>query len=207
MFGGTFNPPHVGHLRMAEETAQRHGLEKIVFVPSHIPPHKSLERIASADDRLEMTRIACRDNDLFEVSALEVEAGGPSYTVNTLECLAESMSQELFFIIGTDSLREIGTWKEYHRLFHVAHFLVITRPGVGFDVAWESTPQDLREMFGQDGGELLHLGGKRLVRSAVHGLNISATQIRELVKAQQSIRYLVTEPVRAYILERGLYIH
>jgi nicotinate-nucleotide adenylyltransferase len=117
------------------------------------------------------------------------------------------MSQELFFIIGTDSLREIGTWKEYQRLFPLAHFLVITRPGIGFDAAWKSTPRDLREMFRQDGGELLHLGGKRLVRSPVHGLNISATQIRELVKAQQSIRYLVTEPVRAYILERGLYIH
>lgn len=207
MFGGTFNPPHLGHLRMAEEAAQQHGLEKIVFVPSHIPPHKSIEGIASADDRLEMTRIACRDNDLFEVSALEVEAHGPSYTVNTLECLAESISQELFFIIGTDSLREIGTWKEYQRLFHLAHFLVITRPGIGFDAAWESTPRDLREMFRYEDGGLCHLEGKRLIRSPVHGLNISATQIRELAKAEQSIRYLVTEPVRAYILERGLYIH
>jgi len=196
----------MGHLRMAEEASQYHGLEKVVFVPCHVPPHKSLQGIAGAGDRLEMTRIACRGNDLFEVSSLEVEASGPSYTVDTLACLAEHTTRELFFIIGTDSLREIGTWKEYQRLFFLANFIVITRPGISFKKAWESVPGDLRGMFRREGADFHHKEGKLLLRSPVRGLNISATRVRELLRAGRSVRYLVPEPVRAYIYERGLYI-
>jgi len=205
IFGGTFNPPHVGHLRLAEEVAFFHGLSRIVFIPCFIPPHKSSQETASAEDRLEMIRRSCEDNPVFEVSDMEISFQGPSYTVNTLEVFSKDPSLDPYFILGSDSLREIRTWKDYAKLFSLSHFIVVKRPGVDFETAWIEAPEALRTEFQDRGDYLLHSSSTRLIPSNVEGLNISSTMIRELSRAGRSIRYLVRESVRQYIIERKLY--
>jgi nicotinate-nucleotide adenylyltransferase len=206
ILGGTFNPPHVGHLRLAEEVAFTHGLSKIIFVPCSIPPHKRGDHIARANHRFEMTLRACDDNPLFEVSDLEVGADdGPSYTVNTLEFFKQDPGLDIFFIIGTDSLGEISVWKDYEKLFALSSFIVVRRPGTSFKAAWQQVPAALRNQFEEQAGHLLHPSANRIIPSAVTGLDISATIIRGLCKGGRSIRYLVTEPVRSYITQHHLY--
>ncbi|MBI5569966.1 MAG: nicotinate-nucleotide adenylyltransferase [Desulfomonile tiedjei] len=205
IFGGTFNPPHVGHLRLAEEVAPLFGLTRILFIPCHLPPHKSVRYIAPPEDRLEMTHRACADNPLFEVSDMEIAARGPSYTVRTLEAFAARRDEELFFILGTDSLREIHTWKDHERLFSLANFVVVTRPGVDFRSAWAELPASLRAQFHESGDEMIHGTSTRLMPAPVEGLKVSSTLIRTLIREGKSIRYLVTESVRSYIMDRKLY--
>jgi len=136
---------------------------------------------------------------------MEIAATGPSYTVNTLETLSDKKEFDTFFILGTDSLREVSTWKDYERLFSLANFVVVTRPGIDFAAAWAEVPSHLRDQFQQQGDDFVHQSSKRLIQSNLQGLNISATRIRSLMHSGQSIRYLVTESVRSYIIDRKLY--
>ncbi len=205
ILGGTFNPPHLGHLRLAEEVAFMHRLDRIVFVPACIPPHKEMNEIASPADRLSMTKLACHGNPTFSVSDMEIAASGPSYTVDTLETLAEQGDCETFFILGTDSLREIHTWKDYERLFALSNFIAVTRPGSDFQSAWKELPNGLTKEFQKKTGHLLHSSSRRLIPSTVRGLDISATLIRQLLMSGRSIRYLVPDSVRSYITEKQLY--
>jgi nicotinate-nucleotide adenylyltransferase len=205
IFGGTFNPPHLGHLRLAEEVGPLFGLDRILFVPCHIPPHKTGSDVTKPEERLEMTRLACGDNPLFEVSDMEIAVQGMSYTVKTLETLAGQAQWERFFIMGTDSLREIGAWKDYERLFALAHFIVVQRPGVDFRSAWAELPEQSRRSFREDGGQMIHDTSMRVIPAQVLGLEISSTRIRKLVQQAKSVRYLVTESVRSYIISRNLY--
>lgn len=205
ILGGTFNPPHIGHLRLAEEVACEQGLDHIVFMPSFIPPHKNEENVASARHRMEMTSLACRDNPGFRVSDLEVSRQGPSFTVNTLSSFSERKEQKPYFIMGTDSLREIATWKDYQRLFELSSFIVVSRPGTDFDSAWEAVPDEVRAAFDRSGKRLTREDGNAIIQSDVRGLDISSTKIRTLVGRGESIRYLVTESVRLYIVKNRLY--
>ncbi len=205
ILGGTFNPPHLAHLRLAEEVATSYGLTRVIFIPCHIPPHKTSIHIAPAADRLHMTSLACENNPLFEVSDMEIAAPGPSYTVNTLEAFSKRKDCETFFILGTDSLREISSWKDYERLFSLAHFIVVNRPGVDFRNTWSEVPAAVKNQFKTDGDDFVHESSRRLIPSQVLGLNISATLIRGLLREGRSIRYLVTDSVRSYIIERKLY--
>lgn len=205
ILGGTFNPPHIGHLRLAEEAAYNHGLEKVIFVPCYTPPHKNSPEIAPALNRLEMTLLSCRDNPLFEVSDIELRLEPPSYTFRTLEKFSEDADNEYFFIIGTDSLSEIQTWKNYLRLFELSSFIVVERPDLDFDLVWKHVPKDLASRFRLINGVLTHESNKLLIKSPVNGLNISSTQIRELVSSGKSIRYLTHDAVTDYIEKRNLY--
>ncbi|MBM3301675.1 MAG: nicotinate (nicotinamide) nucleotide adenylyltransferase, partial [Deltaproteobacteria bacterium] len=156
LLGGTFNPPHVGHLRLAEEVVYLHGLDQVMFIPCAIPPHKRSTDIASPEDRLHMTHLACADNSSFRVSDIEIVAKGPSYTVKTLSFFAEQDESETYFILGTDSLQEISTWKDYPRLFSLSHFIAVVRPGIDFNQAWNEVPAELRNQFESRGECLLH---------------------------------------------------
>lgn len=207
IFGGTFNPPHLGHLRLAEEVAYLHRLDRVMFIPCHIPPHKEENacEIAPAEDRLHMTRLACAGNPRFEVSDIEVAAEGPSYTVKTLAVYSGKSDFEPFFILGTDSLRELATWKDYERLFELSHFIAVSRPGTDFGVAWSDLPPHVRSQFVDRGDFLLHVSKHRLIPSVVRGLDISSTRVRSLIRQEQSIRYLIPEEVRSYILEKNFY--
>jgi nicotinate-nucleotide adenylyltransferase len=139
------------------------------------------------------------------VSDLEIGLEGPSYTVNTLEFFARTSTGRTFFIMGTDSLKEIQTWKDYDRLFSLSNFIVVKRPGVPFEIAWSGVPSVVRDQFLRQGDELVHYASTRLIPSQVCGLDISSTRIRALVKQQRSIRYLVPEPVLTYIKDNHLY--
>jgi len=153
-----------------------------------------------------MTLRACDDNPQFEVSDLEVAAeDGPSYTVDTLEFFKQDPALDFSFIIGTDALGEIRVWRDYERLFALANFIVVSRPGTSFEAAWQAVPTPLRSRFKEEAGYLVHASAKRLIPSAVTGLDVSATRIRSLCKTGRSIKYLVTEPVRSYIIQHNLY--
>jgi nicotinate-nucleotide adenylyltransferase len=205
ILGGTFNPPHLGHLRLAEEAADVHKLERVVIIPCDIPPHKSCVGIVPAEHRLKMTRIACEDNPLFEVSDMEIRLEGPSYTVTTLEKFAEDKAVEPYFILGTDSLKEIHMWKDYESLFKLSNFIVVTRPGTEFADAWSRLPAEIQAQFKTCDEQLQHVSSHVVIPSDVRGLDISSTRIRSLVEKGQSIRYLVPDSVLEYIQQLHLY--
>jgi nicotinate-nucleotide adenylyltransferase len=151
-----------------------------------------------------MTRLACEDNPLFEVSDLEISLQGPSYTVNTLSAFALKEDADLYFIMGTDSLKEIHTWKDCEKLFRLSSFIVVTRPKVAFSEAWTEVPCAVRKEFNDCDGVYVS-DSSRLIPSEVRGLDISSTKIRSIVREGKSIRYLVTESVRSYITKHKLY--
>ena len=210
ILGGTFNPVHLGHLRAAHEVAETLGLDRVLFVPALIPPHKDPAQSASAEHRLEMVRLAVRDNPLFEVSDVELRRGGPSYTIDTLDELASAMPcEELYFIVGSELFRTIDSWHCWERLFHVSHFVVVHRPGYHFDPL-KRCPLALQRRIGYDKKEggveyYTHESSKRVISVPIVGLNLSSTRIRELRSEGRSIRYLVPEAVERYIVDHSLY--
>src|SRR5512136_1779471 len=131
--GGTFNPIHLGHLAAAEEVRDRLRLEKVIFIPSFLPPHKQEEDVPSALQRQEMVRLAIKGNAYFTVSDIEIRRGGKSYTIDTIDALLQSHTgAELFFITGIDSFLEIRTWKDWERLLTRCSFVVLSRQGYRF---------------------------------------------------------------------------
>jgi len=183
ILGGTFNPPHMGHFVLAQEALKRLKLNKVVFMPVFIPPHKKVKN-NKASIRCKMLTLACRTNSRFEVSRLELERKGVSYSIDTLRKLRNKYgkSAELFFIAGSDSLRNLESWKNIDKVLKLVNFVVAARPG--FPV-------------------------KKIKRKVklitLPALNISSSVIRKRVRLSQSIRYLVPEDVRKFIIRRGLY--
>jgi len=190
VFGGTFDPPHLGHLIIAEEAREALGLQRVLFVPARLPPHKA--PVGPAAARLELCRAAVAGHPAFEACDLELRRAGPSYTVDTLAALGgEDPATELFCLLGSDSAVELHTWHDPSRLYALATFVALVRPG------WP------RERIGA------WLQGQhprpRLQVLAVPGIGIASSLVRERVAAGRSIRYLVPEPVRALIEAHGLY--
>jgi len=207
IFGGTFNPIHLGHLRAAEEVRRACGLTRIVFVPAHLPPHKKV-RVAPARHRLAMVRLAVRGNPRFSVSDIELRRAGSSYSFETIRFVNSRLhpQDELFFIIGSDAFREIHTWKYYPDFFSACHFIVMGRPGegIGFDgllppdIAGEFTPRPKQACYE-------HRSGYRVLYQRVTLLDISSTAVRRALRAGDSVRYLVPEAVERYIQKYDLY--
>ncbi|MER3446403.1 MAG: nicotinate-nicotinamide nucleotide adenylyltransferase [Candidatus Dadabacteria bacterium] len=209
LLGGTFNPIHLGHLRGAEEIREILALNRIYFIPSSMPPHKDSSDVASAADRLKMVEFAIRENPFFDVCDIEVKRGGPSYTVHTLEYFSSKFSEfEIHFILGAELFSQIHTWKDYKRLFDLANFAVITRPGFPHS---NSIPLALRDDFRYYKNEesvifYIHKGSnKTLALVEIEGIQVSSTRIRELINRNSSIKYLVPKEVEAYILKNKIY--
>lgn len=210
VFGGTFDPIHLGHLRVAQEVRDGLGLDRVWFVPGNQPPHKPGGPVASATDRLEMARLATEGCPGFFASDLELKRGGPSYTVDTLRQMSE-YGDELYFLLGIDAFLEIHTWKDFKELFSRAHFVVLSRPdqkgGVfGFDRIKDYAASELSGLLkpGPDG--FLSAGQEKKVWFfECTALDISATAIRAALKKGKSIRFLAPEKVRQYILETEIY--
>jgi nicotinate-nucleotide adenylyltransferase len=184
VFGGTFDPPHLGHLVAASDACQVLALDRVLWVPSAVPPHKVQTVQASARDRLAMVRAAVEGDPRFEVESLELERSGPSYTVDTLRTLGERHSgAALFFLTGADNVAELPGWHRPDEILRLARLVVITRAGDHAHVpaAWNA----------------------EVVR--ITRVDVSATEIRRRVAAGETIRYLVPEAVRAYIERAGLY--
>lgn len=206
--GGTFNPIHVGHLRSAQEVCDDLGLERVIFMVSAVPPHKTPAQIVGAEHRYEMVRRALRDNPLFDASDLEIKREGKSYTVDTLSYLRNRLGAgaDMFFILGLDAFCEITTWHDYRRLFELANFVVTDRPTRESIDPECSLPPEIAALFSRDSdGALVHKSGTRLMYHNITAMDISATQIRGLVGQGKSIRYLVPPAVVRYIQEKGLY--
>lgn len=208
LMGGTFNPIHLGHLRVAEEVRERLGLDKVLFMPTFLPPHKADEMVIPAAMRLEMVRAAIEGNRFFEASDMEVKRGGRSFTVETLrEMKSMDPSVEITLIIGNDSFNEITTWCEYEALFDLAGFAVVARPGYAVKKPGEVLPVELAAKFWYDpqAGSYRNSSGNSLTYLSATLLEISSSDIRARVKDGLSIRYLLPEPVAEYIAKKGLY--
>ena len=184
--GGTFDPVHHGHLVAASEVASLFGLDEVVFVPTGQPWQKSGRTVSPAEDRYLMTVIATASNPRFSVSRVDIDRGGPTYTIDTLTDLQRQRPEaELFFITGADALSQILSWRDSERCFQLAHFVGVTRPG--FTLGDSHLPQ----------------GAVSLVE--VPALSISSTDCRDRVVRGMPVWYLVPDGVVQYIEKRGLY--
>ena len=205
IFGGTFDPIHMGHLRVAEEIKEIFSLEKIYFVPGGIPPHKRRQGITSAEERLQMVRTALKGNKFFRASEIETKRKGPSYTIDTLKAF-EKRFEELYFLIGIDAFSQIDTWHRYRELFYHTNFIVMTRPSGKKQTIQEMLPGDVREEIKKSSDTVCaHKSGKKIYLHDITQIDISSTKIKELLKRDRSIRYLVPASVEKIITERGLY--
>lgn len=208
IFGGTFDPVHLGHLRLAEEAREHLGLARVRWIPAGQPPHRGAPQV-TAGQRLAMVRLATAGNDGFEVDVAEVEAERPSYTVTTLERLRAECgpARPLVLLVGADAFAGLPSWHRWRDLFGLAHIAVSHRPG--FPVAVESLPGELaaefacRRLPGID--QLQASPGGGIFTFAMTQLAISATQIRRLLADGCSPRYLLPEPVLDYIQTHHLY--
>jgi nicotinate-nucleotide adenylyltransferase len=210
VYGGTFNPIHVGHLRAAEEVSEALDLERMLFVPSADPPHKKgpHEALAPAHDRLAWVERAVADNPRFAADPIEIDRGGRSYTVDTLRALADREDAELVFTVGRDAFAEIGTWREPETLFTLSHFCVTTRPPARKETLRELLPPLVRGAIelAPDGLSGLHREAGTWVRLLeITALDVSASEVRRRLRDGRSIRYLVPESVRPAIAASACY--
>jgi len=186
LFGGTFDPIHVGHLILAELVAEAEGLAEVLFVPAGRPPHKEGQTTAGAEDRLQMVELAVAGNPRFAVSTIELSTREPSFTIDTVRRLKAAGAERVALILGSDSLVELGTWREPEALVEECELLVVARPGADLDQA----PAAFRSRA-------------RVVPAP--RMDIASRTIRARVARGQSIRYWVPEAVREYIAGHGLY--
>jgi len=197
VLGGSFDPVHHAHLIIAQQALDVLGLETVVFVPAPDPPHKPRGALAPIEHRYRMVELALESDPRFVISDIERRRRGPSYTVDTLEELSRSLSpgDELFFLIGSDTVGELPAWHEAHRLPELSKLVILTRPGYPLERI-----SSLDSIYSAETVERLRRGAL-----TVEPIGISATAIRERCALGRSIRYLVPEAVRRYIEKHGLY--
>ncbi len=208
IMGGTFNPIHIGHLRIAEEVREAFALEKALFIPTYQPPHKDNGSLIPPEHRLEMARLAVKDNPFFEASDIEIKRGGRSYSVVTLRELHEKYQGTKFsFIVGTDSFNDITTWCEYEELFKLTSFIVIPRPGYPVKKIGEVIPVELARKFWYDAAKEIYSNdyGNFVAYMETTLFGIAASKIREMIKQGKSTRYLLPKEVEDYIAKNKLY--
>lgn len=207
LLGGTFNPIHFGHLRMAQELADALKLAEIRFIPSANPPHKD-EVGVSAEHRAAMVKIAIQSNPLFSLDACELKREGTSFTIDTLISLRESLGGEtaLCLIMGSDAFIKLNTWHRWQRLLDYAHIVLVQRP--------DSKPQEklpaeldtvLHDHYTEQHADLIKENAGFITMQSITEQQISATQIRSLLKHGQSARYLLPNEVIEYIQQHQLY--
>jgi nicotinate-nucleotide adenylyltransferase len=197
---------HMAHLRAAQEAAEEIGLDKVLFMPCAQPPHPK-HVMASAEDRLQMLKLAVADNPLFGVSDLEASLGGTSYTVRTLEKVHKANpGAQIFFLIGADAFFHLHTWHEHHRLFDYADFVVMARPKSPRTDVFEYMQKQLDPDFSPAGdGWIRRNGGHGAKRVPSTLLSISSTDVRRRAAEGLSLAYLVHPEVEGYIKRMKLY--
>jgi nicotinate-nucleotide adenylyltransferase len=209
LFGGTFDPVHFGHLRLAAEMREAFRMERVVFLPAGNPWQRSAETLAGGADRVAMLSLATAGEEAFGVDDREVRRAGPTYTVDTLEEYRRERGPEapLVFLCGTDAFSRVETWHRWEALFALAHFAVAVRaddgewhskgPGAIPKALWPRVTTSLKDVLGAPAG--------RIMTFAMTPLAISSTAIRGFVQANASIRYLTPDPVVDYIHQHRLY--
>jgi nicotinate-nucleotide adenylyltransferase len=193
LFGGTFDPPHAGHLIVAQDAALALGLDRILFVPAAQPPHKQMAAVSETAVRAKMLRLAIQDDPRFDLEPVELERTGPSYTVETLRALRDrEPSTNWTLFMGADQYAEFETWREPAAIRRLARIAVLTRLGSGAGGVSGTVP-------------VATPLGEGAVEVQVTRIDISSTMIRDRVAAGRPIRYLVPPAVEAFIFEHGLY--
>jgi nicotinate-nucleotide adenylyltransferase len=190
LFGGTFDPVHVGHLIIAETISSDFLLDRVFFIPAAVPPHKNGNWISPSDRRLEMLKLVIEDHTRFELSDVEIKRGGISYTIDTVRWFQESASWRgavFYLIIGSDSLYDIKNWKHPEKILSSIQVLVIERPGF-------------------ERGKIEEKYSKHVQWVSVPQMQISSTEIRKRVREKKSIRYWVPRKVETYIHDKGMYL-
>ncbi len=191
LFGGTYNPIHQGHVQAAQIVRDRFKLDQVWFIPSHIPPHKSNDEVASPEHRMNMVRLAVTGSPGLIPSSIEIEEEGTSYSILTLEKIKKHFpAADLFFILGVDAFLEIDTWRAYEQVLEQCLFIVISRPGYDLEKAKEV---------------LEGAYSNKIYLMPIQALDISSSQIREKLRASGSISGLVPLLVEEYIKEHNLY--
>jgi nicotinate-nucleotide adenylyltransferase len=185
ILGGSFNPIHIGHLILANTVCEEFNLDKIIFVPCYIQPLKSNKDFASAEDRLAMIKLAIQNNPKFELSDIEIKRKGKSYTVDTLKYFKQKYD-DLYFVIGADNIKDFHRWKEPDTILKLTKLIVTNRGGIE-----KKIPQRLR--------------GKKIFVCKIPDIEISSTLIRNNIRSNKSIKYLVPEKVEKYIIKNKLY--
>ncbi|SNB47856.1 nicotinate-nucleotide adenylyltransferase [Geobacter sp. DSM 9736] len=210
IIGGTFNPVHNAHLRIAEEVRDWFGLDRVIFIPAAVPPHKPIYGDLPFIHRYEMVRLAIAANPHFTVSDMEQQRGGTSYSIDTLRALRRAYQNDsLYFVIGSDSFLEIGSWREYQGIFGCCNIIVVERPGAAVTDPHKALPVAVAGEFSYLEAErqLSHCSGNSVYFRTGAPLDISSSAIRELASRGRSIRYLVPDAVEHYIKEKRLYAH
>jgi nicotinate-nucleotide adenylyltransferase len=207
LMGGTFDPVHYAHLRLAEEAAEHLGLARVRWIPSGNPGHRAAPRTAG-HHRLEMVRLAIRDNPRFELDDAEAAGAAPGFTIDTLRRVRAKSGADapLVFIIGADQLHAFHTWRAWRELLELAHFAVGERPG--FAVTREALPPEVGAEYAARTGSPAALAGSpagRIVAFPMTQLGISASEVRRRLASGASARYLLPPEVLAYIRAHGLY--
>ncbi len=207
LFGGTFNPIHLGHLRGAEEIWQAFRLDEVIFIPSSIPPHKATEKVTEAKHRLEMVKLAISGNPHFSASDLELSRPGRSFSIDTIRYFQERYGDVFFFILGGDAFQEIETWRDFQSLFSLCHFIVMVRLGSQENIPSSPFPESMIPDFRYDPGERawIHRTGHRVYFKEIRLLDISSTRVRKLIEKGETVKYLIPVEVEAHIRAHGLY--
>ncbi|MDD2335396.1 MAG: nicotinate-nucleotide adenylyltransferase [Geobacteraceae bacterium] len=207
IFGGTFNPIHFAHLRIVEEIRETFALSKVIFVPAATPPHKPLADDLSFAERLKMVGLAVQGNPHFTVSDLEGQREGKSYSIDTLRVFREKYpTDELFFIMGSDSFADFKSWKNYSAIFSCCNIVTISRPGTRLFLN-QALPVDIAHEFcyHESQNRLSHRSGYSVYSIEGTQLDISSTAIRSLIRQGKSIKYLLPATVEQYIKQQRFY--
>ena len=215
LFGGTFNPIHRGHLKVALDVRQRLELDVVYFIPSALPPHKRTGKLAPAQDRLEMVRLALNHQAGLKACSLELEREGPSYSIDTIRLIKQSLPEahQLYFIVGLDAFLEIHTWRAFDHLFEETALAVMSRPGSGL---WtQATSKEVLAYIQQyiapdytltaDGRMLVHPHKQNVYLLSVTPVDISSSHIRTRIQRGEPIDEWVAPQVVRYIQQKGLY--
>jgi nicotinate-nucleotide adenylyltransferase len=192
VLGSAFNPPHLGHLALAQEALWQLGLAEVILVPTGEAPHKRIVDDPGRELRMTMTRLAAADDSRFSVSSLEVDREGPSYTFETLELLAEERGEtELVFVMGADAAVGLESWREPQRVVELARLAIARRAGVS-----EAEVASTLRSLGAEG---------RATMLEMPQFGVSSSAVRDRAAAGRPLRYLVPEPVARFIVEKGIY--
>ncbi len=193
LFGGSFDPVHVGHIILARDVKEHFGLKKVIFIPTNLAPFKSGHH-APPQERLNMLKLAIQGEEDFEVSDIEIKRGEVSYTVDTLESLKGSLKEKAYFLLGADSFLQFHKWKNPRRITEIVNLIVVDRERLAPSIT-EYVKDKLPWL--EPNSNLFIYRGRRI--------DISSTEIRERIRKGLSVRYMVPDSVQEYILKKGLY--